>query len=98
MLQSDSVTAVPVALVDTAASTDASPTLARLICVYGEAMTVAEVAQELQFSATYVAKKIGAVGYEHLPWVKAIAPRRRKRGRRWVYATEAVVKYLDTSQ
>ncbi|NRH44612.1 MULTISPECIES: hypothetical protein [Pseudomonas] len=75
-----------------------SPTLARLAAAYGKAMTPEQIAKELEYSATYVAKKIGAAGYEHLPWVKAIAPHRRKRGLRWVYATEAVAKYLDTPQ
>lgn len=75
-----------------------SPTEARLIAAYGKAMTPEQIAKELEYSATYVAKKIGAAGYEHLPWVKAIAPHRRKRGLRWVYATEAVAKYLDTPQ
>jgi len=70
----------------------------RLTAAYGKAMTAEQIAKELEYSATYVAKKIGAVGYEHLPWVKAIAPHRRKRGLRWVYATEAVAKYLDTPQ
>ncbi|REC99017.1 hypothetical protein [Ectopseudomonas oleovorans] len=71
---------------------------ARLTAAYGKAMTPEQIAKELEYSATYVAKKIGAAGYEHLPWVKAIAPHRRKRGLRWVYATEAVAKYLDTPQ
>lgn len=71
---------------------------ARLTAAYGKAMTPEQIAVELEYSATYVAKKIGAAGYEHLPWVKAIAPHRRKRGLRWVYATEAVAKYLDTPQ
>ncbi len=71
---------------------------ARLLAAYGKAMTPEQIAAELEYSATYVAKKIGAAGYEHLPWVKAIAPHRRKRGLRWVYATEAVAKYLDTPQ
>lgn len=75
-----------------------SPTLERLAAAYGKAMTPEQIANELEYSATYVAKKIGAAGYEHLPWVKAIAPHRRKRGLRWVYATEAVAKYLDTPQ
>lgn len=73
-------------------------TLARLTEAYGKAMTPEQIAKELEYTATYVAKKIGAAGYEHLPWVKAIAPHRRKRGLRWVYATEAVAKYLDTPQ
>lgn len=77
---------------------DPNPTLDRLTRVYGKAMTPEQIAKELEYSATYVAKKIGAAGYEHLPWVKAIAPHRRKRGLRWVYATEAVAKYLDTPQ
>ena len=75
-----------------------SPTHVRLTAAYGKAMTPEQIAKELEYSATYVAKKIGAAGYEHLPWVKAIAPHRRKRGLRWVYATEAVAKYLDTPQ
>jgi len=75
-----------------------SPTQLRLAAAYGKAMTPEQIAKELEYSATYVAKKIGAAGYEHLPWVKAIAPHRRKRGLRWVYATEAVAKYLDTPQ
>ncbi|WP_273808470.1 MULTISPECIES: hypothetical protein [unclassified Pseudomonas] len=75
-----------------------SPTQVRLAAAYGKAMTPEQIAKELEYSATYVAKKIGAAGYEHLPWVKAIAPHRRKRGLRWVYATEAVAKYLDTPQ
>lgn len=77
---------------------DLSPTHVRLAAAYGKAMTVEQIAAELEYSATYVAKKIGAAGYEHLPWVKAIAPHRRKRGLRWVYATEAVAKYLDSPQ
>lgn len=75
-----------------------SATHVRLTSAYGKAMTPEQIAKELEYSATYVAKKIGAAGYEHLPWVKAIAPHRRKRGLRWVYATEAVAKYLDTPQ
>lgn len=75
-----------------------SKNLQRLTAAYGAAMTCAQIASELEYSAIYVAKKIGAAGYEHLPWVKAIAPHRRKRGLRWVYATEAVAKYLDTPQ
>lgn len=77
---------------------EATPSLARLRDAYGNAMTPEQIAKELEYSATYVAKKIGAAGYEHLPWIKAIAPHRRKRGLRWVYATEAVAKYLDTPQ
>lgn len=67
----------------------------RLIRLYGEQMSVAQVATELNYSVTYFRKKIGAAQYQHLDWVKAIHPARIKRGRFWVYRTESVATFLD---
>ena len=75
-----------------------SKNLPRLLDVYGRATTGEPVAKALGYRLNYVSKKIGNASYHHLPWVTAIAPHRRKRGLRWVYATEAVAKYLDSLQ
>ncbi|WP_158895553.1 MULTISPECIES: hypothetical protein [unclassified Pseudomonas] len=72
-----------------------SKNLPRLLEAYGKAMTVEQVAKALGYRLNYVSKKIGNASYQHLPWVTAIARHRRKRGARWVYATEAVALYLD---
>lgn len=69
--------------------------LPKLLQAYGPSMPVAQVADALGYSVTYVSKKIGNADYQHLPWVSAIGSHRRKRGSRWVYATVAVALYLD---
>lgn len=70
-------------------------TLQRLVRMYGDHMSVIQVATELNYSATYFRKKIGAADYQHLEWVKAIYPARKKCGRFWVYRTESVASFLD---
>ena len=70
-------------------------TLQRLMRMYGEHMSVVQVAAELNYSVTYFRKKIGAADYRHLDWVKAIYPARKKSGRFWVYRTESVASFLD---
>lgn len=67
----------------------------RLNRLYGDHMSVTEVATELNYSVTYFRKKIGAANYQHLDWVKAINPARKKCGRFWVYRTEVVASFLD---
>jgi hypothetical protein len=70
-------------------------TLQRLMRMYGDHMSVVQVAAELNYSVTYFRKKIGAADYQHLGWVKAIYPARKKSGRFWVYRTESVASFLD---
>ena len=70
-------------------------TLQRLMRMYGEHMSVVQVAAELNYSVTYFRKKIGAADYQHLDWVKAIYPARKKFDRFWVYRTETVANFLD---
>jgi hypothetical protein len=70
-------------------------TLQRLNRLYGDHMSVVQVAAELNYSVTYFRKKIGASDYQHLDWVKAINPARKKCGRFWVYKTDTVASFLD---
>ncbi|WP_133306556.1 hypothetical protein [Pseudomonas sp. LS-2] len=69
-------------------------TFRRLNDQYGEFMSSAQVSCELDYTETYFRKKIGNSRYQHLAWVKAISPSRKKRGRFWVYGTDAVASYL----